>query len=402
MIQKVSVLTVGFCLLVCANVFASSGFVVTYQGAKASGMADAFIAQADDPTANYYNPAGLAGLAGTQFSMGMILAYQTPWEFEGEVNDGTGNYISASEEARDNVLVAPHLYLSHHFDNDFAFGLGVTASYPLSVAWNTGDMLSAYSHENNMLPLTINPNLAYSFDDIGLSLGIGVSYTYVFVSAENVAPAGALGVGTPATYSRAEMTGGGFGYNLGLKWDANDWLTLAATYRGKVEIDLSGDIRGTTTTGTGWISYLDMDIDKDVTLPAMWVLGAAFKPRDNVVVEFDVQRTEFSTYEGPFGNWEDVWAYRLGVQYSLNKNWDLRAGYAFDENPIPDEVVGPDLPDSDRHTVTLGFGYHVDNLSFDMSVGDMHCSTRHVDNNIQRGSYSLDVPFTQMTVTMKF
>lgn len=384
--------------------FASSGFVVTYQGAKASGMADAFIAQADDPSANYYNPAGLASIEGTQFSTGVILAYQTPWEFDGSVNDGTGNFIETSEEARSNVLVAPHIYFSHRFENKLAVGFGLTASYPLSVAWSPNDLLSNYSHENNMLPLTFNPNIAYKFDNIGLSIGAGISYTYVIVSQENLLPANALGAGSPATYSRAELTGDGWGYNLGIKWEANDMLTLAATYRGKIHVDLEGDIKGTSSafTGSSWTGYLDQDIDADVNLPAMAVFGVAVKPLKNLVIEFDAARTYFSSYTGPFGDWEDVWGYRLGGQYSINENWDVRAGYAYEENPVPGDVVGPDLPDSDCQTVTVGFGYHNERFAFDMSLGNMRRQSRKVDNDIQKGTYKLDVPFSQMTVTMKF
>ena len=37
----------------------AGGFAANEQGAKASGMANAFSAQADDPTAVYFNPAGI-------------------------------------------------------------------------------------------------------------------------------------------------------------------------------------------------------------------------------------------------------------------------------------------------------------------------------------------------------
>ena len=48
-----------------ASLALAAGFKINEQGAKAMAMANAFVAQADDPTALYYNPAGIA-LKGSQ------------------------------------------------------------------------------------------------------------------------------------------------------------------------------------------------------------------------------------------------------------------------------------------------------------------------------------------------
>lgn len=49
-----------------------AGFKISEQGAKAMGMGNAFSAQADDPSALYYNPAGIAFLPGIQISLGAL------------------------------------------------------------------------------------------------------------------------------------------------------------------------------------------------------------------------------------------------------------------------------------------------------------------------------------------
>jgi len=54
----VSTLTVLF-LSVVSSAF-GAGFHIHDQGAKAMGMGNAFVAQADDPSALFYNPAGIA------------------------------------------------------------------------------------------------------------------------------------------------------------------------------------------------------------------------------------------------------------------------------------------------------------------------------------------------------
>ena len=44
------------------------------QGTAASGMGNAFAAQADDPSAIHYNPAGMTQLSGVQFMVGGLLS----------------------------------------------------------------------------------------------------------------------------------------------------------------------------------------------------------------------------------------------------------------------------------------------------------------------------------------
>src|SRR5258705_4907594 len=55
---RLLIVTLMACLL-SATAF-GAGFSIFEQGAKASGMAGAFVATADDPSAVFYNPAGIA------------------------------------------------------------------------------------------------------------------------------------------------------------------------------------------------------------------------------------------------------------------------------------------------------------------------------------------------------
>jgi long-chain fatty acid transport protein len=61
----------------------AAGLRVNEQGAKAMGMGNAFAAQADDPSALYYNPTGIAFLKGTQVSLGSLLIAVPETEFNG-------------------------------------------------------------------------------------------------------------------------------------------------------------------------------------------------------------------------------------------------------------------------------------------------------------------------------
>ena len=58
-------ITLGICLY-SHGIVLGSGYMVPEQGGKAIGMAGAFVAIADDPSAVFFNPAGLAKQKGTR------------------------------------------------------------------------------------------------------------------------------------------------------------------------------------------------------------------------------------------------------------------------------------------------------------------------------------------------
>ena len=76
------ILAAGAVLLVPALVF-GNGFALFEHGARGVAMGGAFCAIADDATAGYYNPAGLAFLEGTQAAAGAFLITESS-VFEGD------------------------------------------------------------------------------------------------------------------------------------------------------------------------------------------------------------------------------------------------------------------------------------------------------------------------------
>ena len=61
----------------------AAGFRLPIAGAKAMGMGFAFTAQADDPSAIYYNPAGILQLEGTNVMAGATYIRENGGTFTG-------------------------------------------------------------------------------------------------------------------------------------------------------------------------------------------------------------------------------------------------------------------------------------------------------------------------------
>ena len=155
------------------------------------------------------------------------------------------------------------------------------------------------------------------------------------------------------------------------------------------------------------------------------ILALAYKPNDQLTLEFDAEWTGWSSFDkldihfdnpqlSAFNNkpspknWKDVWAFKLGAQYALNKKLDLRAGYAFDESPIPDSTLGPDLPDTDRHNLSFGMGLHNDFATLDLAymwVKFVDRTSNNQDNALltgQNGTFKSDAHLFGASVTVKF
>src|SRR4030042_1840291 len=94
-------------LFTAATSFAAA-FRLPEAGAKAMGMGFAFTAQADDPSAIYYNPAGLTQLSGTNFMGGATYVRENGQTFTGS----TSLDNSVEETQRDLNFYIPNMYLT--------------------------------------------------------------------------------------------------------------------------------------------------------------------------------------------------------------------------------------------------------------------------------------------------
>lgn len=432
-----------------------AGFKINEQGAKAMGMANAFVAQADDPTALYYNPAGIAYLKGAQVNLGGLVIAVPQTEFtgttpvSGNVPLGSGS-SPVHERAKRDVFIAPSLYGTYSLESlPLTFGLGVNSIYPLAKSWDSSGAFRNQNENISIKPINFQPTVAYRFDDLNFSVAAGLNVSHVIVSLQKKAYVNSITGGAPfGAFELGDLgvdgTATDLGWNAGLLWKPRKDLSFGLAYRSEITWHIKGDANFLATSPAGLgamgVNYATIpsgllpfyrerftsSASTDITLPDSLNLGVAWKPTDRLTLEFDAERTGWSSYKkleisfepsSPLNafnnkpaakNWKDVWAYRLGAQYAYNKNLDLRAGYAYDENPAPDATVGPELPDSDRYNVTMGLGIHNDYAALDLAYMWVHWMDRTVNNQDmttltgQNGTFKSDAHLFGANITIKF
>jgi long-chain fatty acid transport protein len=402
-----------------------AGFKVSEQGAKAMALANAFAAQADDPSALYYNPAGIAFLPGAQLSLGStaILVPQTQFTgttpLTGNPPFDTGTSV-VTERAKRDIFIAPTIYATYSLDTvPVSFGLGINSIYPLAKSWDDSSAFRSQVQTVSIKPINFQPTVAYRFDDLKLAVAAGLDITYAMVSLQKMVYSPVVDPNAPAApfgaYELGSLgvdgTATALGYNLGLAWKPRPDLSFGVAYRSKITLDITGDANflATTATGMGAIGLTDTSIfpysrtratsaaSTTITLPDSLDLAVAWKPNDKLTLEFDVTRTGWSSFDklelhfdsaqlAAFNNrpdprnWQDVLAYKFGAQYAVNPMLDLRAGYSYDTSPVPNSTVDPLLPDSDRNSVSVGCGIHRGMASLDLAYMWVHFLTRSVNN----------------------
>jgi long-chain fatty acid transport protein len=373
----------------------AAGFSIFEQGTKAMGMAGAFTAQADDPSALFHNAGGLAFVTDRQFSVGATWIHGTKAEFDGDAPfPGPGNH----EEQKKLSEFPPHAYFVHPISNIWKFGLGVETPFGLVTEWEKPDQFSGrfLSTKAALQVIDLNPTLGWQITP-KFGLGFGAIGRFSKVELNRNIP-----FNNPFTQSIIDIGrlhlesdfDTGYGWNVGLLHKVNNSFSWGLSYRSKVKVEYEGEARvNRILTGNAQLDALlgaqvpfdkDLPVKTEIEFPDEASLGLAFALTSNLLLETDVNWTGWSsfdevpiTFTGGPGNalpsqtlperWDDVYNYRAGLRWTASPTSQWRFGYVFDESPQPEEGVSPLLPDADRNGVTLGYG-HTGSIGFDVAL----------------------------------
>ena len=146
----------------------SSGFLIYEHGAAAMGMAGAFVSIANNATAVFHNPAGMAWLQGTQVSLGGT--FIIPKGSLSLPNWPDPTYKNVDQ--LDQTFLAPNFYLTHKFGDKVAAGIGVFAPYGLGTKWPTKYPLRYLGTSTEMQTILVNPAISYKVNE-NLAFGGG-------------------------------------------------------------------------------------------------------------------------------------------------------------------------------------------------------------------------------------
>lgn len=386
------------------------------QGSAASAMSNAFSAQADDPSALHYNPAGMTQLQGVQLMAGAL------------ASGGTTNFtsltgVTATGDRNGSAAWPPpgHTYITANLKSlgvtalgDLSVGVGLTAPFGSLTRWpNDGPFRSATTFSTLPL-LDIKPTLAYKVTE-NLSLGLGADiYTFSSLVGEGQAERHAI----PAAGVKTELNGKdtAAGFNASLLYTAlrnaegKPLANIGIVYRSQATLHLSGALLANGAKVS--------DANATLVLPQIMTGAIAIWPvRTNErewklemdidyvgwksVRNLDVTLENGVTIAQP-QNWRSTYAVMFGTQYkwlALESlpNWEvaLRGGYTNQQGQMPDMTYDPGIPSSDLNIVGGGLGFLCKEQGLllglmrcgDLGVGSLKPKAIGVDLSFQAALY---------------
>jgi len=374
--------------LMASEVYAN-GISVPGIGTRARAMGGAFRAIADDWSAAYYNPAGLARIEQSQISGGIDF---DNYRFSYDPNVSLDGYRIGYPDNGERyprrglswlpnisgVVVAP-------------FGYPLTASfsafqmYDEELEWDLFRFEPGYDSLQSRLPgidfrnnidvINFQSTFATSFFDDRFHVGLGISlyrgdlYTNRMYNEPNTLDP--RYVVRPYEYfvtdASVDVYGFGFGASAGLLLDVTDRLSVGATLRPKSTIKMDGrslqrvfapnnrEIQNqipdlgepeANTLFSGQTIAAENNVDVDMVIPTEYGFGVAFDASEYVTIaadfsmtmwseftDFDVSYTSFNGYTG-FTNLDNM---LKSLSYPIQ--WDDVVRFSLGVEAQPSDVI---------------------------------------------------------------
>jgi long-chain fatty acid transport protein len=357
---------------------AANGFGLPDQDAFATARGEAFVATADNASAIYYNPAGIAQLTGSNLRGGLNSVYYEP-TFQppaGQPNNGRTYYSSA------NFAYLPQLFYTYTASGaPLSCGLGIYAPYGGNMSWPEDTGFRSVAISGSLKYITINPVVAVKLMP-GLSVGGGAMFNYGNISMLQ----GLLTTPAPKT-NFFNFTGNGWsvGYNAGILWQPLPEISFGATFRSSASLNFEGST-DFQLQRRPYNTPAQRDASASFNFPLTTVFGVSYRPTPRWNLEFDANYTGWQSFgtvtieqsppavKNPFTqnipvnlDWQASWMYEFGATRYFDNGWHVSGGYVFNANSVPDTYYTPLAADLNRNFFSLGAGFSGKRLDFDIA-----------------------------------
>ena len=226
-------------VLVCGLIIMPSsafchGWANHEQGAKAHGMGGAFTGLADDPSAVYYNPAGITQVEGTQISLGFTIPTVRGNFKSAGTSSIPGTNQGDETEVKEQYFFVPNFYFTKQISDQLSFGVGGYSIFGLGgFEWPTSfeGRFSSGGINGELQTMTLSPVVAYEVsDNLSIAFGGRIERADLDLQANVfVAP------GVDEITSKISGYDYGMGWNAALLYHIHKELSIGLSYRSEMK-----------------------------------------------------------------------------------------------------------------------------------------------------------------------
>jgi len=416
---------------------ATDGYFANGYGLKSIGMGGAAIAVAQEPFGGAVNPGAMSFL-GNNWQLG--LAWFSPQREASRTGSGQAG-IDASVDSGSTNFFIPEVGANFMVRPDLALGVtvvgngGMNTDYPggqISVQSACGAFRQGQGSPYNMLcgsgnlgvdlmQLLIAPYASWQ-PVKGHSFGIAPVIGYQRFKAE-----GLQAFDNPQfSTSPGNVTNNGYsdswgvGVRVGYMGQLTEQIAIGAAWASKISMGNFDQYKGLFAQQGGF------------DIPSNFTLGVAIRPTNQWLIALDFERIYYddapsvnnpSDYlftclpsparpgnpnyclggsSGTGFGWQNIDVWKVGVQYQVNDQWQIRAGYNHSDNPItPADVTFNILaPGVVKDQWSVGTSYKFNNKNSEITAAFMYAQHNSVTGTSLIGQLAQQ-PTTTETIGMK-
>ena len=286
--------------------YAKSHFITP--GARAGGYGTAFSAIADDLTAIYYNPAGLAYQKDTQVMASLFYIDYPATSDKPDPTYGADKYSTSA--------VVPFVGFSTKFYFDTVIAAGI---YVLGGGGGKVENLGPYFDkvEGQQSYMVYNISLAKQITE---KFSVGLGFDAIQFQDKLVAKGYAVPIPGGIDYNRSAF---GFQGNIGLMYKPTEKFSTAFVLRSGSHVDVPNEPFSSNPA-----------FREEVCYPLTWEFGFAYDLFEDFTFAAAISENKTSwTSE----RYHDIFQYRVGTEYRATEKLALHIGFFSDPNLIKDE-----------------------------------------------------------------
>jgi len=352
----------------------AGGYRVALQGQRMLGMAHAGLSVFKNAETAFFNPAGIAFLdnkfsvsLGVNGIMSKVKFQNTGYNWAYETDNPTGTPF--------------YLYFTYKYSDNINFGMAVYTPFGSSTVWNQW----AGSHIVNDISLKViymQPSVVYKFSKY---FSASASFIYAMGEVSYNKDINRYLADENGNKTNVQLESGmtsAMGYGLSIAYKPTDDFSFGVNYRSKITLSPdSGTAKFNNVPAFLSQKLTDTGFSAELPMPAELGIGFSFQATKKLLLAFDYNHTYWSAYKKleinfdndlpssvAIKNYHNTSTIRMGAEYQLTGHFAVRAGYYYDETPVPGNYFSPETPSLNTDNFTFGLGYESDKLSVDLSL----------------------------------